>query len=231
MLGVGRIAMTTDDLDALRPGMLAQLTRRREAIAGGMPARGWKIGVSVKAVQAAFGLSGPCVGWLDGRRVLASGSTFDFRPEAAMRVEPEVCLRVGPDGRSLEAVAPALEIVDYSTPPKDLFALLSCSILHLATVHGAFVSPERAILLGSRWPRLEVTGQPVPPLGEGLVPSVLQDAIDFVRATLPRFGEALAPGDLILAGSYAGAVPPLERGATARAEFGPLGEVCVTRAG
>jgi 2-keto-4-pentenoate hydratase len=76
---------------------------------------------------------------------------------------------------------------------------------------------------------LEVTGQPPPPLGEGLVPADLQESVDFVAAMLPRFGEKLVAGDLILAGSYAAAVPPLERGARASADFGPLGSVAVTR--
>jgi len=208
--------------------MEVQLARRREVIAQGMTPRGWKIGLNVKAVQAHFGVNGPCVGWLDGRRILASGAVVDFLPDVAMRVEPEVCLRVGEGGR-LAAIAPALELVDFTTPPKDLFALLSSSVLHVAAVVGEFVSPARGIDLGTRWPRLEVTGQAVPPLGEGLVPVDLQSSVDFVRAALARFGETLEPGDLILAGSYAAAVPPLERGARARADFGPLGMVEVAR--
>lgn len=225
-------AMTNDDFEKLRPGMAAQLLRRREAIDSGMTPRGWKVGLNVAGVQAHFGIGGPCVGWLDGRRVLASGAVVDFLPEASMRIEPEVCLRVGAGGR-LEAVAPALEIVDFTTPPKDLFALLSCSILHLATIVGAFVPVEEAAgvaELGKRWPRLEVTGEAPPPLGEGLVPADLQASVDFVAAMLPRFGERLEAGDLILAGSYAAAVPPLVRGARARADFGPLGSVEVERA-
>lgn len=230
MLAIRETAMTTptDDFEKLRPGMEVQLARRREAIAAGMPPRGWKIGLNVKGVQAHFGVAAPCVGWLDGRRILASGTVFDFLPEVAMRVEPEVCLRVGANGR-LDAVAPALEIVDFTTPPKDLFALLSSSILHVATVVGEFAPPSRAAELGTRWPRLEVTGEPVPPLGEGLVPADLQASVDFVADVLPRFGERLVAGDLILAGSYAAAVPPLARGARARADFGPLGGVEVER--
>lgn len=218
-----------EDLEILRPGMNVQLARRREALAAGMPARGWKIGLNVRAVQAHFGVHGPCIGWLDGRRILASGALVDFLPEVAMRIEPEVCLRVGAEGR-LDAVAPALEIVDFTTPPKDLFALLSSSVLHVATVLGAFSPPGVAEGLGTRWPQLTVSGQPSPALGEGLVPADLQSAVDFVRDALPHFGESLRPGDLILAGSYAAAVPPLERGARARAEFGPLGAVEVARA-
>ncbi len=217
-----------DDFESLRPGMDVQLARRREAIAQGMTPRGWKVGLNVAAVQKHFGLSGACVGWLDGRRILASGSSFDFLPEVGMRVEPEVCLRVGV-GLRLEAIAPALEIVDFSKPPKDLFELLSSSILHVALVIGEFVSPDRAVDLGTRWPQLEVTGQPSPPLGEGLVPTHLQSVVDFVGEALAPFGERLAAGDLIIAGSYAAAVPPLERGARAEADFGPLGRVSVTR--
>lgn len=218
----------TDDFEILRPGMETQLARRREAIARGMPPRGWKIGLNVAAVQANFGLQGPCVGWLDGRRVLASGAVVDFLPDVKMRVEPEVCLRVGPDG-GLEAIAPALELVDFTVPPKDLYELLAGSILHVATVVGEFVAPDRGVELGTRWPRLEVTGQPSPPLGKDLVASDLRSAVDFVAGALARFGEKLVPGDLIIAGSYAGAVPPLERGARAEADFGPLGSVSVTR--
>ncbi len=165
------------DLEILRPGMQVQLARRRDAIAKGMTPRGWKIGLNVAAVQAHFGLQGPCVGWLDGRRILASGAVVDFLPEVAMRVEPEVCLRVGAGGR-LESIAPALEIVDFTTPPKGLFELLSSSILHVATIVGEFVSPERGVELGTRWPRLEVTGQPTPPLGDGLV------HVDLIRGRL-----------------------------------------------
>ena len=226
-------AAANDDFEKLRPGMEVQLLRRREAIDAGMTARGWKVGLNVAAAQAHFGIQGPCVGWLDGRRVLASGAVVDFLPDASMRIEPEVCLRVGEGGR-LEAVAPALEIVDFTTPPKDLFALLSSSILHVATIVGAFVPAEQATRvaeLGKRWPSLEVTGEPPPPLGEGLVPADLQASVDFVADMLPRFGERLAAGDLILAGSYAAAVPPLARGARARADFGPLGFVEVERVG
>jgi len=217
-----------DDVERMRPGMEVQLARRREAIAAGMRPRGWKIGLNVKAVQGHFGIGAPVVGWLDGRRVLASGESFGFEPTKAMRVEPEVCLRVGEHNR-LEAIAPALEIVDYSTPPSDLFALLASSVLHLATVVGAFAPPERARELGTRWPKLEVTGQPPTAIGEGLVPSDLQSSIDYAAELLGAFGERLVPGDLILAGSYAAGVPPLDRGATALAEFGPLGSVSITR--
>ncbi len=216
------------DLEKLRPGMDVALARRRQAIAAGMQPRGWKVGVSIKPMQESFGLTGPCVGWLDGRRVLASGDVIDFAPAAAMRVEPEVCLRVGAGDR-LEAIAPALEIVDFSVPPADLDALLACSILHLATVVGEFVPPGRAEELGTRWPRLEVTGQPVPALGAGLVPTDLQSSIDFVAEMLGQFGLALEVGDLIIAGSYAAGVPPLERGARAFADFGPLGSVSIAR--
>jgi len=220
--------MTTNDLETIRPGMEASLARRRDAIAGGMPARGWKIGLNVAGAQKHFGLTAPVVGWLDGRRILPSGSIVDFLPEKAMRVEPEVCLRVGADGR-VDAIAPALELVDYSTPPKDLFALLSSSVLHLAAVVGTFVAPERGILLGRRWPTLDVSGQPPAAIAEGLVAADPQDAVDFVAATLAPFGEGLRPGDLILAGSFAATVPPLERGASAASDCGPLGRVSVRR--
>lgn len=223
-----RRTSTSVDFETLRPGMEVQLARRAEAIAAGMPARGWKIGINVKAVQAHFGLSEPCIGWLDGRRVLASGSQVDFLPEAGMRIEPEVCLRVGP-GAKLEAVAPAFELVDYTTPPANLFSLLSSSIIHVATVVGVFAPPERAEGLGSKWPRMEVTGQPPTAIAEGLVPEDLQQSVDFVAARLADFGLRLEPGDLILAGSFAAGVPPFERGARAEADFGPLGRVSVSR--
>lgn len=216
------------DLEILRPGMEVQLARRAEAIAAGMPARGWKVGISGKPMQAHFGLTAPCIGWLDGRRILESGAEVDFLPEVGMRIEPEVCLRVGP-GRRLEAVAPALELVDFTVPPANLFALLSSSIIHVATVVGTFVPPERAQDLGRRWPQLQVSGQGETAIAEGLVPENLQDSVDFVAGRLDAFGLALATGDLIIAGSYAAGVPPLERGAAARADFGPLGSVSVSR--
>jgi hypothetical protein len=81
------------DRERYRPGMQRQLTRLRTAIEGGMPRRGWKVGINVPEVLQKAGLTHSGVGWIDGRRVFESGAELTA-PPAARHHEPISCRRM-----------------------------------------------------------------------------------------------------------------------------------------
>ncbi len=220
----------------LAPGMARQLERFREALAGGMPRRGWKIGINVPEVLRHLELPHSAVAWIDGRRVVPSGAELAWRPEARLHAEPEIAIRVGdrvPAGASPEtargciaSLHPALEIVSYAERLADLDDVLACCMFHDATVLGPPAPLEAVRGLGAEWPALRVGERSADPPRADLVPDDLGGLLAFAAAYLDVFGESLEPDDLVLSGSYCARAAPLVAGEEVVAEFGPAGRVC-----
>jgi 2-keto-4-pentenoate hydratase len=227
--------------DRFAPGMARQLARFREALAAGMPRRGWKIGINVPEVLRRLDLPHPGVGWLDGRRVFAEGTEIPLRSGARLHVEPEVAIRVSQTvapgcstnfARScIDAVHPALEIVSYAHPVSGLDDVVANCMFHDATVLGDRAPLEAARDLGRQWPALRVGDRSAGPPRADLVPSDLGELVAFVATYLAAFGESLETGDLVLSGSFTASAAPLAAGEQIVAEFGPLGRVSAGVAG
>jgi len=217
------------------PGMARQLVRLREALADGMPRRGWKIGINVPEVRRQLDLPHSVVGWIDGRRVFSTGAVLAPSGEARLLVEPELAVSLAalvPAGcspasaRSLIAdVRPALEIVDYAKPTSGLDDLVAQCMFHDATVLGPSASLDAARDLGSAYPVLRVGGRSSDPPRGDLVPADPGELVAFVASYLAAFGESLEPGDLVLSGSYTARAVEIHAGEEAVAEFGDLGSV------
>jgi 2-keto-4-pentenoate hydratase len=225
------------DRERYAPGMERQLARLREALAGGMPRCGWKIGINVPEVLRRLGLRHPGVGWLDGRRRYQGGDRIALPEGARLHVEPELCLALAasiPPGldrdealRRVAGAAPAFELVDYARPGTDLDAVVAHSMFHAGLVVGAWQPPERASELGGEWPRLEAAGGPLPAPRSDLVPRHLGELLQFVARFLASFGESLEAGDLVLSGSYTETALRLTRGSEVRGDFGRLGRLAL----
>lgn len=223
------------------PGMERQLERFRQALDGGMPRRGWKIGINVPEVIRGLRLPHSGVGWLDGRRVFDSGAVIDAPAEARLHVEPEVAVRLsggvaaGSDADTaracIDAVHPALEVLDYGRAGSGLDAVVAHCMFHDAAVLGPPGSLEAARKLGREWPRLRVGSRASDPPRDDLVPSDLGELVAFVASFLAAFDQELAAGDLVLTGSYTPTAAPIAPGEEAVAEFGPLGTVSARIAG
>jgi 2-keto-4-pentenoate hydratase len=215
--------------------MALQLARFREALADGMPRRGWKIGINVPEMLRLLDLPHPGVGWLDGLRVFSAGTELKRPPDARLRVEPEVALslsKVVPPGCSAETareciatVHPALEIVNYARPSSGLDDVVAHCMFHDATILGPPASLEAAHDLGAELPILRVGSQFSDPPRRDLVPADLGQLVVFVAGYLAAFGQSLEPDDLLLSGSYTAKALAIEAGEEAVAEFGPLGIV------
>lgn len=215
--------------------MARQLARLREALAGGMPRRGWKIGINVPEVLRRLHLPHPGVGWIDGRRVFGAGAELALRPGSRLHVEPEVAIRVAravPAGcppesarKCIDAAHPALEIVDYARPGAGLDDVVAHCMFHDATVLGPPGRLEDARGLGYDRPVLRVGDRRSDAPRPDLVPPDPGRLVAFVADYLAAFDQSLEAGDLVLSGSYTAAALPLVAGEEVTAEFGPLGAV------
>ena len=216
--------------------MSVQLAVLRARLAQGMPRRGWKVGINVPEVQRQLGLAHALVGWLDGDRVLADGAQIGAPTGSLLHVEPELCLRLGRGVAAdadpalalaaIDAVAPALEIVDYAKAKGSLAEIIGHSMFHHACVLGAFVAPPAAGSLAiASEVRLRLGALEAEPARPDLVPASAAALVLQVAARLEECGEALLPGDLILSGAFLARALPLSNGAAVRAELGGFGAV------
>lgn len=229
--------MNQPDPRRFAPGMERQLARWRSALEAGMPRRGWKIGINVPEVQSRLGLPHAGIGWLDGRRVLASGASYGTNAQARLHVEAEVAVHLGrsvPPSASpqtaracVEGLSPALELVDYARPAQDLDALVAHSMFHEAVVLGARCPTRDVPGLGAAWPQLRIDAAPAAPPRADLVPSDWGALVAFAARLLACFGESLEAGDLLLSGAYMERASAIAPGQEALAEFGELGSVRV----
>ncbi len=177
-----------------------QLERWRAELAGGAERVGWKIGFNGQAAQQQAGLSSPVVGYLTSATRLPYGAHLPLEGGTRVMVEPEVAIEVG---EKLEAVAlaAAIEVVDVDAPFTDLERIVEENVFH------------RGFLLGDFRP-----GYPPPRSAAVLVDGQDREReavesfdsaaiIALVVETLALAGEALLPGDKILAGAL---TPPVE---------------------
>lgn len=220
------------------PAMARQLERFGEALAEGMPRRGWKVGINVPEMLRQLDLPHPGVGWLDGRRVYPAGAELHPDSDARLHVEPEVAIVLSRAVSSrfsaeaardcIAAVHPALEIVDYGKPSSGLEDVIAHCMFHDATILGPRASLEAARDLGHGLPILRVGTRSCEPPRSDLVPSDLGELVAFVAGFLAAFGQSLEPGDTVLSGSYVARAPAIAAGEEAVAGFGPLGTVSAT---
>jgi 2-oxo-3-hexenedioate decarboxylase len=214
-----------------------QLDLLRTRLDAGMPRRGWKVGINVPEVQRKLGLSHALVGWLDGDRIFPSGSVISIPTTSKIHVEPELCLRMAAAvhadtdrasaGAAVDAIAPALELVDYSKAASNLDDVVRCSMFHSACVLGEWQRPRDRIDIAGRV-SLRVGSLQSEPARSDLVPGELADLVLFVVASLAEGGQQLHPGDLILSGSFTAKALPLRAGETATADLGAFGLVSCT---
>jgi 2-keto-4-pentenoate hydratase len=182
--------------------MEAQLALRRERLAAGDAPLGWKIGFGTPEAFEKLGTSAPLVGFLLHSALVPSGTTYSIDGFGRPALEPEVAVRVGEGGVPV-ALGPAFEIADVE-PTSDVERILAGDIFQRGVVVGPMpgrVSLEAASALVS------VNGEEVSVADPEELPGAILDLLAHVSGLLPKFGEQLRPGDLVITGSI---VPPLQ---------------------
>lgn len=223
--------------NTLSRGMEAQLAHWRQALRRGEQRLGWKIGFNDPAARDKFSLPRPLVGYLTESTRLDSGAAYRAEPGAKILLEAELALRVNRNlqgsvspaeaSAAIDALAPAIELVDMSEGVGDFEAVLGGNIFHRAVVLGAPVQGRGDVAGNEVQVRVSVDGvercQGEP---EQRLPRDLGELVRLVAETLDARGEGLAAGDWIISGSITTPLA-LEPGQEAVADLGWLGSVSV----
>jgi 2-keto-4-pentenoate hydratase len=178
---------------------------------------GWKAGFGTKQAMAKLGLDGPLAAPITRATLLPDGGSQDISGWKAPLAEAELAVRLGED-QAIEAIAPAIELIDLHGPTDDVEAIMAAGIYHRAVVLGEFSarSPDGLTLdVGDHHGAdpYALTGRP-------------EAVLRSMAATVAARGEELRAGDVVICGT---AVPPLPlaAGQQIRVRFNGLGEVSV----
>jgi 2-keto-4-pentenoate hydratase len=209
----------SEDPERIRRGTEALLTRRREILAQGAEPIGWKIGFNVSAVQQQLGIDRPVVGFLTTDTLLEPESDWSIEDAGPVVVESEVAVDIGPDGRSIAAVLPALELADMPDLELEIEQILAGDIFHRGVAFGPRVE-GRDPGIG----RIEVNGETQHVLTAAETNARLDEMVEVVASRLAAAGEELRHGDRIITGVLA---PPHKAspGDTVRLELEAVGSV------
>jgi 2-keto-4-pentenoate hydratase len=216
----------------LESGLAAQaeaLHRRTEA---GDELLGWKVGLNAPPVQAALGLDGVVVGFLTTATALEAGATHSLAGASNPGIEPELAIRFGADvpadpapeqvTDAIDAVAPALELVDLDRPLDDLHAILAGNVFHRGLLLGDFDAARVGGELDGLAVAVRRGGEEAGAVSIAESYRDLTETLRMVARRLGLMGEALRAGQFVIAGSLTPIVP-VAAGDEVRADFGPLG--------
>jgi len=199
-------------------GTTAMLVRRREILAQGAEAVGWKVGFNISAAQEKLGIDGPLAGFLSSNGLLEDGAELSL-DEGPVVVESEVAVELGPDARSIVALLPALEVADPPDLDQDVETILAGNIFHRAVVFGPRVETHEP---GAG--RVLVNGEVEHVMAPGETSAHLEEMVEAVRKRLAAVDEDMLPGQRIITGVLA---PPhaAHPGDRVRLELDGLGGV------
>ncbi|HWT25003.1 MAG TPA: fumarylacetoacetate hydrolase family protein [Solirubrobacteraceae bacterium] len=221
----------------IEAGMRRQLALLRERVAGGAAPIGWKAGLNAPAPQEKLGLTRPLVGFLTDATLVPSGAEVPIAGWTAPALEPEIAMRLGDDvpggasrdavAAAVDALAPAIELVDLHRPADDVEEILGLNIFHRAVVLGAW--DEGRAGAGLEGIVLDIDGRveaadPTAVLGD------LTEVVRGVADTLADAGETLGAGQFVICGSVVPAFAP-SPGERVVCRFAGLGDVEVRIAG
>ncbi len=237
LLSLQHPSITMDDAYAIQAAWVKQ------KVADGRVVKGWKIGLTSKAMQSALNIDIPDSGVLLDDMFFADGATIPADRFIQPRIEAEIAFIMktslsGPNTTvadvlaASEWVAPSLEILDTrilridptSKKTRNVFDTISDNAANAGIVLGEERHKPNAFDL--RW-----VGAIVKRDGEveetGLGAGVLNDpllGIAWLANRLAQYGQSIKAGDVVLSGSF---IRPIEtsHGSLIEADFGTFGKV------
>ena len=240
-----RDAKMLEGLGELTPRTIDQGYALQDAFMGAWdePIAGWKVGATAPRVQEIYGVDEPFYGPFYGPTTFASPARLNAQDFGHLCIESEFAFRFGSTlaarnsayGReeildAVEAVLPAFEIVSprFDTLLQDRVALAAAD----CGMNGGFVLGEDC----TAWRELDLAAHRVcftvdgEVKGEGTGANVLGhpfNVLDWLVNALSGRGLDLNAGEVVSTGTCTGFVY-IERGQTAVADYGVLGEIEVT---
>jgi 2-keto-4-pentenoate hydratase len=191
-----------------------QLVRWRAELQAGAERVGWKIGRGI--VEGEEHLE-PVIGYLTSATRLEPGSVYTGEGAKELRVDAELAVEVGPDGKPVGFGA-ALELVDVARPPNDFESIVADNVWHRAVSFGPLrqerpVDQLDALVRINGEVRDSVRGVPENP----------EETVEIASALLAAVDEGVEPGDRIIGGSLVHV--PVVSGDDVVVDLGELGHV------
>jgi 2-oxo-3-hexenedioate decarboxylase len=217
--------------DRLDAGMRSQSELLARSESDGSVQAGWKAGFGTSTWKETFGLDAALVGFLLDTTRIVSGAEVAVSGWTNPRAEAELALRLGADVpgdagpadalAAVDAVAPAIELVDIAPAPESPTDALEGNIFHRWWLTGAFDTARAGGRLEGLVGRVDVMGETLPEVTDveaatGPAGEVLAE----VARIAARHGRGLRAGDIVIVGSI---VPP--------AAIGPGGTFCYELSG
>lgn len=225
----------------LDPGMTAQAVRRSAAESGGAQQIGWKAGLGTRVWRERFGLAAPLIGFLLDTSRSKPDAHLAVGAWVAPHAEAEVAMRMGHDVQgdatpdqalaAVDAIAPAIELIDLDQVPTDLSEVLGENVFHRRWITGTFNTGRAGGDVSGLVGHITFMGSTLAPVTDveaatGPAGEVLAE----VARMAARHGRGLRTGDVVILGSI---VPPMAivSGGTMRYVLGdaPALEVTLTR--
>jgi 2-keto-4-pentenoate hydratase len=202
-------------------GLRAQfelLDRKRSA---GEELVGWKVGLNAAPVQEHLGIARPVLGHLTTASLIESGAAHSVAGGVRVGVEPEVAIHLGA-GAAIEALGPAIEIVDLDPAATGLEAILAGNVFHRGVVLGApagGVEPRDLATLTASVTKNGALAERARFADTGDEP---EDVVALIAERLALVGEAPREGQVIIAGTLTPIVF-VDAGDVIEVDLGPLG--------
>jgi 2-keto-4-pentenoate hydratase len=183
--------------------MAKLLERRRRLLDEGATPLGWKLAFGTEAAMSTLGLTGPLVGFLTDRTLVAPGGERSIADWKAPKLEPEIAIHLGPGGEGVAGIAAAIELADADLPPTETEAVLAGDIYHRAVVLDRTATPAPpAPPIAAR---IERDGEEIAATEDAeAAVGRLEELAAYVVRYLGEFGASTAAGEVIISGSVVG---------------------------
>lgn len=224
--------LTLDDAYAVQHLLVGRRTARGDRISG------VKLGFTSRAKAQQMGVDDVIIGSITAGMQVPDGGLADPARYIHPRIEPEVAWLLGRDveadddspdtGSAVEAVAPALEIIDSRY--RDFRFTLEDVVADNTSAAGYVIGPWQPVStagdLGNRGVLLEVDGQASQTGSTAAILGHPYRAVAAARRMAKAYGFTLRAGMVLMAGAATAAVP-LNPGSSVRSTVTGLGRVSV----
>jgi 2-keto-4-pentenoate hydratase len=225
----------TPELD-LNEAYAIQRRLEEALVARGERVIGWKVGFTSPAVQEAFGVGEPVLGFMLASGVFGSGDAVPVSRFVGLALEVEVAFLlkaplVGPGVTAasallaVEGAMPSFELVDFRHSGKPRGSdVIADAVYTNAIVLGRPLSPVTGLDLSLEGVVLEQNGQIVATNTAAEVMGNPLNSLAWLANTLATMSRGLSAGDIVLTGSISKVLRP-KPGDSVRASFTRLGSV------
>jgi 2-keto-4-pentenoate hydratase len=230
-----RLVEKVEDQRAVR-GLRAQMDEFRRRIERGEQRLGWKIALNSPEVQQRLGLTGPLIGYMTDANLRPADAPVMLPDGRLYLAEAEVALTLRSDvpagcpeqecAEAIGAIAPAIEILDFTGAPPDPEVILARNAFHSCVVFGEERPAPPDLTMDALKLALSISGGEPRTLDPSLLVGEPAAVVRFTAGILESLGEHLRTGDRIICGSLN---PPtrVRSGDTIEATISPLGSLAI----